>query len=248
MLGEEPPNPAEPCHSHLPGSPLKALPIFRASPESRPPTKKWSGSRAGVIYIHSQARGSGHPRGTGNRLGGQGPGCGHHHGTGRGLAQRGLQNPLWPVGKEGLPLVVPEAHTGPRCLGGGGELWTRAMAGGDGGMRWRDAGLQVLEDGHQWWKLRNRSGQAGYVPGNILAETRLEDVPQEQVRGGLPRPTTGRQGRGEVAKDPARTLPAGTDESSWVWAKAGKVGVPSRSWGWGEERGVGGEGWGGMPS
>ena len=129
MLGEEPPNPAEPCHSHLPGSPLKALPIFRASPESRPPTKKWSGSRAGVIYIHSQARGSGHPRGTGNRLGGQGPGCGHHHGTGRGPAQRGLQNPLWPVGKEGLPLVVPEAHTGPRCLGGGGELWTRAMAG-----------------------------------------------------------------------------------------------------------------------
>lgn len=135
MLGEEPPNPAEPCHSHLPGSPLKALPIFRASPESRPPTKKWSGSRAGVIYIHSQARGSGHPRGTGNRLGGQGPGCGHHHGTGRGPAQRGLQNPLWPVGKEGLPLVVPEAHTGPRCLGGGGELWTRAMAGCDGGMR-----------------------------------------------------------------------------------------------------------------
>ena len=41
-------------------------------------------------------------------------------------------------------------------------------------------GLQVLEDGHQWWKLRNRSGQAGYVPGNILAETRLEDAPQEQ--------------------------------------------------------------------
>nr|XP_005895194.1 PREDICTED: epidermal growth factor receptor kinase substrate 8-like protein 2 [Bos mutus] len=47
----------------------------------------------------------------------------------------------------------------------------------------RDEVLEVLEDGHQWWKLRNRSGQAGYVPGNILAETRLEDVPQEQVRG-----------------------------------------------------------------
>ncbi|KAJ8002477.1 hypothetical protein DPEC_G00159320 [Dallia pectoralis] len=28
--------------------------------------------------------------------------------------------------------------------------------------------LQVLEDNKQWWKLRNRSGQSGYVPYNIL--------------------------------------------------------------------------------
>ncbi|XP_028970808.1 epidermal growth factor receptor kinase substrate 8-like protein 2 isoform X2 [Esox lucius] len=28
--------------------------------------------------------------------------------------------------------------------------------------------LQVLEDDKQWWKLRNRSGQSGYVPYNIL--------------------------------------------------------------------------------
>lgn len=27
---------------------------------------------------------------------------------------------------------------------------------------------QVIEDGKQWWKLRNRSGQTGYVPFNIL--------------------------------------------------------------------------------
>lgn len=41
----------------------------------------------------------------------------------------------------------------------------------------------MLEDGRQWWKLRNRSGQAGYVPCNILAEARQEDVgaPLEQV-------------------------------------------------------------------
>lgn len=51
--------------------------------------------------------------------------------------------------------------------------------GGDGG----GGSLQVLEDGHQWWKVRNRSGQAGYVPCNILDETRLEDAPQEQVSG-----------------------------------------------------------------
>lgn len=45
----------------------------------------------------------------------------------------------------------------------------------------RDEVLEVLEDGHQWWKLRNRSGQAGYVPCNILDETRLEDIPLEQA-------------------------------------------------------------------
>ncbi|XP_020835036.1 epidermal growth factor receptor kinase substrate 8-like protein 2 isoform X2 [Phascolarctos cinereus] len=34
----------------------------------------------------------------------------------------------------------------------------------------------VLEDSKQWWKLRNRSGQAGYVPFNMLDVIRLEDV------------------------------------------------------------------------
>nr|XP_031531017.1 epidermal growth factor receptor kinase substrate 8-like protein 2 isoform X1 [Vicugna pacos] len=45
----------------------------------------------------------------------------------------------------------------------------------------KDEVLEVLEDSHQWWKLRNRSGQAGYVPGNILAEVRPEDAPLEQA-------------------------------------------------------------------
>ncbi|KAB1251700.1 Epidermal growth factor receptor kinase substrate 8-like protein 2 [Camelus dromedarius] len=45
----------------------------------------------------------------------------------------------------------------------------------------KDEVLEVLEDSHQWWKLRNRSGQAGYVPGNILAEIRPEDAPLEQL-------------------------------------------------------------------
>uniref|UniRef100_A0A8C0HYJ2 Epidermal growth factor receptor kinase substrate 8-like protein 2 n=1 Tax=Balaenoptera musculus TaxID=9771 RepID=A0A8C0HYJ2_BALMU len=44
----------------------------------------------------------------------------------------------------------------------------------------KDEVLEVLEDDHQWWKLRNRSGQAGYVPGNILAETQPEDALLEQ--------------------------------------------------------------------
>ncbi|XP_062949785.1 epidermal growth factor receptor kinase substrate 8-like protein 2 [Cynocephalus volans] len=47
----------------------------------------------------------------------------------------------------------------------------------------KDEVLEVLEDGRQWWKLRNRSGQAGYVPCNILDEARPEDAgaPPEQA-------------------------------------------------------------------
>lgn len=32
----------------------------------------------------------------------------------------------------------------------------------------QDEVLEVIEDNKQWWKLRNRSGQVGYVPFNIL--------------------------------------------------------------------------------
>ncbi|XP_077817686.1 epidermal growth factor receptor kinase substrate 8-like protein 2 isoform X2 [Macaca mulatta] len=47
----------------------------------------------------------------------------------------------------------------------------------------KDEVLEVLEDGRQWWKLRSRSGQAGYVPCNILGEAQPEDAgaPFEQV-------------------------------------------------------------------
>ncbi|XP_043828654.1 epidermal growth factor receptor kinase substrate 8-like protein 2 isoform X2 [Dromiciops gliroides] len=40
----------------------------------------------------------------------------------------------------------------------------------------KDEVLEVLEDNKQWWKLRNRSGQAGYVPFNILDVIKLEDA------------------------------------------------------------------------
>ncbi|XP_027884072.1 epidermal growth factor receptor kinase substrate 8-like protein 2 isoform X2 [Xiphophorus couchianus] len=42
----------------------------------------------------------------------------------------------------------------------------------------QDEILEVLEDNKQWWKLRNRSGQSGYVPYNILDVVRLEE-PEE---------------------------------------------------------------------
>uniref|UniRef100_A0A8D2IR20 Epidermal growth factor receptor kinase substrate 8-like protein 2 n=1 Tax=Urocitellus parryii TaxID=9999 RepID=A0A8D2IR20_UROPR len=47
----------------------------------------------------------------------------------------------------------------------------------------KDEVLEVLEDGRQWWKLRSRSGQSGYVPCNILDEVRPEDIgaPLEQA-------------------------------------------------------------------
>ncbi|XP_051917849.1 epidermal growth factor receptor kinase substrate 8-like protein 2 isoform X2 [Hippocampus zosterae] len=35
--------------------------------------------------------------------------------------------------------------------------------------------LEVIEDDKQWWKLRNRSGQAGYVPYNILDVVKIDD-------------------------------------------------------------------------
>ncbi|TRY97042.1 hypothetical protein DNTS_001452 [Danionella cerebrum] len=44
----------------------------------------------------------------------------------------------------------------------------------------QDEVLEVLEDDKQWWKLRNRSGQAGYVPYNILDVVKLED-PQATI-------------------------------------------------------------------
>ncbi|XP_019375341.1 PREDICTED: epidermal growth factor receptor kinase substrate 8-like protein 2 isoform X2 [Gavialis gangeticus] len=40
----------------------------------------------------------------------------------------------------------------------------------------KDEILEVLEDDKQWWRLLNRSGQAGYVPYNILDVVKLEDM------------------------------------------------------------------------
>lgn len=36
--------------------------------------------------------------------------------------------------------------------------------------------MQVIEDDKQWWKLRNRSGQVGFVPFNHLDILTPEDL------------------------------------------------------------------------
>ena len=53
--------------------------------------------------------------------------------------------------------------------------------------------FKVIEDDKQWWKLRNRSGQAGYVPFNILDVVRIEEpeLHYGQVRFHALRPHTG---------------------------------------------------------
>uniref|UniRef100_A0A3B5ASA9 Epidermal growth factor receptor kinase substrate 8-like protein 2 n=1 Tax=Stegastes partitus TaxID=144197 RepID=A0A3B5ASA9_9TELE len=45
----------------------------------------------------------------------------------------------------------------------------------------QDEILEVIEDDKQWWKLRNRSGQAGYVPFNMLDVVKIEE-PESPVR------------------------------------------------------------------
>uniref|UniRef100_A0A8C6Z9W7 Epidermal growth factor receptor kinase substrate 8-like protein 2 n=1 Tax=Nothoprocta perdicaria TaxID=30464 RepID=A0A8C6Z9W7_NOTPE len=46
----------------------------------------------------------------------------------------------------------------------------------------KDEILEVLEDNKQWWKLLNRSGQAGYVPYNILDVVKLEELEQVYIQ------------------------------------------------------------------
>ncbi|KAJ8411140.1 hypothetical protein AAFF_G00171460 [Aldrovandia affinis] len=40
----------------------------------------------------------------------------------------------------------------------------------------KDEIVEVLDDRKQWWKVRNTSGAAGYVPNNILEITRVVDI------------------------------------------------------------------------
>uniref|UniRef100_A0A8D0FUT4 EPS8 like 2 n=1 Tax=Strix occidentalis caurina TaxID=311401 RepID=A0A8D0FUT4_STROC len=63
---------------------------------------------------------------------------------------------------------------------------------------------QVLEDNKQWWKLLNRSGQAGYVPYNILDVVKLEELEQVYLSP-----------RGYGPSSPTHKLPASYAGDKW---------------------------------
>ncbi|XP_041879555.1 epidermal growth factor receptor kinase substrate 8-like protein 2 isoform X2 [Corvus kubaryi] len=75
----------------------------------------------------------------------------------------------------------------------------------------KDEILEVLEDNKQWWKLLNRSGQAGYVPYNILDVVKLEELEQvcSQRYKGDPSP------RGYGPSSPTHKLPASYAGDKW---------------------------------
>ncbi|XP_067396630.1 epidermal growth factor receptor kinase substrate 8-like protein 2 isoform X1 [Emydura macquarii macquarii] len=75
----------------------------------------------------------------------------------------------------------------------------------------KDEVLEVLENNKQWWKLLNRSGQAGYVPYNILDEVELEDYEQlysQKYKGDL-------SPRGIGPASPTNRLPASYAGDKW---------------------------------
>ncbi|XP_072528440.1 epidermal growth factor receptor kinase substrate 8-like protein 2 isoform X2 [Salminus brasiliensis] len=72
----------------------------------------------------------------------------------------------------------------------------------------QDEVLEVIEDDKQWWKLRNRSGQAGYVPYNILdvvtpEELRAMDPAYSQsYKGSSPSGSLGRGDSFDMPRSP----------------------------------------------
>ncbi|KAF7245521.1 Epidermal growth factor receptor kinase substrate 8-like protein 2 [Varanus komodoensis] len=68
----------------------------------------------------------------------------------------------------------------------------------------------VLEDNKQWWKLRNRSGQTGYVPYNILDLVKIEDYGSldQKYKGEL-------SPRGTGPSSPPHKLPASYAGDKW---------------------------------
>ncbi|KAM9301591.1 epidermal growth factor receptor kinase substrate 8-like protein 2 [Gastrophryne carolinensis] len=78
----------------------------------------------------------------------------------------------------------------------------------------KDEVLEVLEDNKQWWKLRNRIGQEGYVPYNILDVMSADDLNQLEAPYGLAPPKQ-RDGGPRSPLSPSYKIPSSYAGDKW---------------------------------
>ncbi|XP_068116924.1 epidermal growth factor receptor kinase substrate 8-like protein 2 isoform X2 [Hyperolius riggenbachi] len=76
----------------------------------------------------------------------------------------------------------------------------------------KDEVLEILEDNKQWWKLRNKIGQEGYVPYNILDVVSTEEANQIDGPYGMSGPKYGNP-RSPIS--PAFKLPSSYAGDKW---------------------------------
>ncbi|XP_053576173.1 epidermal growth factor receptor kinase substrate 8-like protein 2 [Bombina bombina] len=88
----------------------------------------------------------------------------------------------------------------------------------------KDEVLEVLEDNKQWWKLKNRIGQEGYVPYNILDQVSAEEM-ANQVDGTYSSPSSKYKGdlspRGTGPVSPLNKFPSSYAGEKWGSEMAG---------------------------
>lgn len=83
----------------------------------------------------------------------------------------------------------------------------------------KDEVLEVLEDNKQWWKLRNRIGQEGYVPYNILDVVSTDEANQLDGHVTGPKYKADANPRGPIS--PGYKIPVGYAGEKWGSETAG---------------------------
>ncbi|XP_073410487.1 epidermal growth factor receptor kinase substrate 8-like protein 2 isoform X1 [Dendrobates tinctorius] len=77
----------------------------------------------------------------------------------------------------------------------------------------RDEVLEILEDNKQWWKLRNRIGQEGYVPYNILDVVSTDETDQLDGHSAGPKYKGDTSSRGPIS--PVYKIPGSYAGDKW---------------------------------